>query len=191
MLKEKSAFWASETYKYLMKSKKDSTMKLNRLFGALLIIVVAVAIVVFIVFQQQNSFCPSRAVLEPAAPGYIGNSSIYLLSAKPYYGTYHGTPVFMVDVTVRNDYTAEQPAPSPFPGWAPGEVNFLLRANLYSKTAQINSQIYVQNGAEPFYYDITMGSGETTSFSIYMVTSQRDVENYTLTFEFLSGYPVI
>jgi len=172
-------------------------MKLNRFFGALLIIVVVVAVGVVIVFeqlnQQQNSFSPSTAILELPAPSYIDNSSIYLLSAKPYYGNYHGTPVFMINVIIRNDYTPENPPPDAPPnetsGFGSGEVNVIFTAHLYSKTAQINSYMYLGNGEEPGDYDLTLSSGQTTTWSIYMVTSQRDVENYTLAFEWLSAIP--
>lgn len=176
-------------------------MKLNRLFGALLIIVVVVAVGVVIVFtqlnQQQNSFSPSKAVLEPPAPGYIDNSGIYLLSAKPYYGNYHGTPLFIVNVTVRNDYTAENPPPNAIAGnvgFNGSTVFLLLYANLYNENGHINSQIYVpggdNSGYTPFdYYVAELGSGENASLSIYMVTSQRDVEKYTLTFGWLDAVP--
>jgi len=166
-------------------------MKLNRLFGALLIIVVAVAIVVFIVFQQQNSFCPSRAVLEPAAPGYIGNSSIYLLSAKPYYGTYHGTPVFMITVTVRNDYTAQQPPPNQLSGInSTGEAWIILAADLYEKNSvQIRSGLYTSSGVPPNYFQVGLNSGQTTSLTIYMETNNRDVEHYTLILGWLGAFP--
>jgi hypothetical protein len=170
-------------------------MKLSRTFGVLLIAVVAVA-VGLVVFQQLaikpvNSFSPSTAVVEPAAPGYIGNSRIYLLSAKQYYGTYHETAVFIVNLTVRNDYTAQQPPPNPL-GWniTDARAYFILLANLYDKNGvQINSHEYSSQAEPDNYFQVSLSSNKITSLTIYMVTSNRDVDHYTLVFGWLGATP--
>ncbi len=140
--------------------------------------------------KPANSVTPSTAVLEPAAPGYIGNSSIYLISAKPYYGTYQRTTVFMINVTVRSDYTLQQPPPNTYPP----EVNvtyFILYAKLYDiKGAQINSTLYTPSGPPSLYWQVFLNDGQTTSLTIYMATNNRDVDHYTLTFGYLGGIPV-
>jgi len=169
-------------------------VKLSRTVGLLLIAVLAVA-VGFVVFQQlamkpANSVSPSTAVIEPAAPGYIGNSSIYLLSAKPYYGTYHGTAVFMVNVTVRNDYTAQLPPPNIIPQFNGTSVYFILVANLSDKNGvQINSRLYMSQTEPPDYFENFLNSSQTTSLTIYMVTSQRDVSTFTIAFNWLGAAP--
>ncbi|MGA2385503.1 MAG: hypothetical protein ABSG33_03105 [Candidatus Bathyarchaeia archaeon] len=170
-------------------------MKFSRTLGALLIVIIAVTIGV-VVFQQlamkpANSVSPSTAVLEPAAPGYIGNSSIYLISAKPYYGTYRGTAVFMINVTVRSDYTLQQPPPNIIqPQFNGSRVFFILYADLYDKNgARINSNLYYPAG-EPFgYWMVELNDGQTTSLAIYMATSSRDVDRYSLIFRYLEGIP--
>jgi len=165
----------------------------TRLFAALLIIVIIVAIVVVIgvifVFRQQNSFSPSSAVLEPAAPSYIGNSRIYLISAKPSYGIYQGTAVFMINVTVRNDYSLQQPPPNLNPPFYNGSTAFfVLSAHLYDKNgARINSNLY---GSTITYWEVELNDGQTTSLVVYMATSSRDVDHYTLNFIALGGSPV-
>ena len=167
-------------------------MKLNRTIGALLVIIIAAAIGAVVVFQQlamkpANSVIPSTAVLEPAAPSYIGNSSIYLISAKPYYGTYQGTAVFMINVTIRNDYTPQQPPPNTIP---PNDnvTWFILYAHLYNKEgAQINSTVYTPIGPPGLYWQVSLNDGQNTSLTIYMATNSRDVDHYTLWFGYLEG----
>ena len=171
-------------------------LKFNRTIGALLIAIIAATIGAVVVFQQlamktAKSVIPSTAVLEPAAPSYIGNSSIYLISAKPYYGTYRGTAVFMINVTVRNDYSLQQPPPIIFPPSFNGSrVFFILYADLYDKNgARINSNLYFPAG-EPFtYWMVDLNDGQTTSLAIYMATSSRDVDHYSLILEYLEGIP--
>jgi hypothetical protein len=43
--------------------------------------------------------------------GYLAGSKLFLLSANATYGTHNGQECFIIDATVRNDYTAQQPPP--------------------------------------------------------------------------------
>ena len=172
-------------------------MKFSRTLGALLIAIIVATIAAVVVFQHlamkpANSVSPSTAILEPAAPSYIGNSSIYLISAKPYYGTYQGTEVFMINVTVRNDYSLQQPPPNSIqPQFNGSRVYFILSAYLYDKNgARINSNLYGPAGGPITYWEVELNDGQTTSLAVYMATSSRDVDHYSLTFVALGGSPV-
>lgn len=120
----------------------------KKTLAILLVMVIAIAIGVVVFFQSTAkpvaNIGASSAIVEPPAPSYIGNSSIYLLSANSSYGIYDGTPCFIVDVTVRNDYTSQQPPPNNFTESSSGEAWFILIAKLYDKNGtQINAQEFI------------------------------------------------
>ena len=157
------------------------------------IIVVSIGTVKYLWLNAKSTatIIPSTANDEPAAPSYIGNSSIYLLSANSSYGTYDGTSVFMVNVTVRNDYTLQQQPPNNSSASGTGEAYFILLANLYDKNnTQINAQEYIPPQDHPDYSQVSVNSGGTTSLTIYMATSNRDVEHYSLAFGYLGAVPI-
>lgn len=166
----------------------------KKALAILLVIVIAIAIGVVVFFQLTAkpvaSVGTSAAIVEPPAPSYIGNSSIYLLSANSSYGTCDGTPCFIVNVTVRNDYTSQQPPPNNFTESSSGEAWFILIAKLYDKNgAQINAQEFIPPQEHPNYNQVGLNSGETTSLNIYMDTTNHDVDHYSLVFGYLGSIP--
>ena len=175
-------------------------MKFSKKALAILIfILIAVAIGALVFFQSPKkllggvrSVSPSSAIIEPAAPSYIGNSSIYLLSANSSYGIYDGAPVFIVNVTVRNDYTPQQPPPNNFNSAnSTGKAFFILHANLYDKNGtQINSREFIPPQLHPDYNQVDVSSGETVSLSVYMATPSHEVDHYIMVFGYLGALPV-
>ncbi len=167
----------------------------RRTLGIILVMVMVIAIGVVVFLQltanSTASVGPSVAVVEPPAPSYIGNSSIYLLSANASYGKYYGTLCFIINVTVRNDYTPQQPPPNNPTQENNGYAWFILIAKEYDKNStQINAQEFIPPDSHPNYNQQGLSSGETLSFNIYMTTTQQhDVDHYELEFGWLGAFP--
>ncbi len=130
----------------------------------------------------------STAYVQPSAPSYIGDTKIFLLSANASYGIYDWTPCFVAHVTIRNDYTPQNP-PDDLTANSTGYVNLLLAAYLYDANGnQISAQRFTF-GYPPSYGEIGLESGETTELDVYMATSARNVDHYALVFSWLGSIP--
>jgi hypothetical protein len=103
-----------------------------------------------------------------------------------------GTPLFVITVTLRNDYTSDNPAPplhnqdqtSP----ADGTAYLYLTAQLYDKDSQLNA---TNVSMSDFSLTATSGtglvlsSGQTAPVNIYMATSQTNINRYEVNLYFL------
>jgi hypothetical protein len=132
-------------------------------------------------------------------------SKIYFIEALTSYGnaneTYttpdgqiveKGTPLFVITMTLRNDYTADNPAPplhnqqqtSP----ADGTAYLYLTAKLYDKDGQLNAtNVSVSDfslTAAPGT-GLVLSSGQTAPVNIYMATSQTNINKYEVNLYFL------
>lgn len=166
-----------------------ANIKFSKKILAILLALVLVIIICVVVFLPLNEI--STAKVEPPAPSYIANSRIFLLSANSSYG-YNGlTSCFIIRLTVRNDYTAQNPvdnqtnAPN-----TQGYAWFILYAKLYDKNGnQIDAQVFLPSGAFLNFNQQGLDSGETISLTINMITTSHDVDHYTLVFEYLGSLP--
>jgi hypothetical protein len=124
-------------------------------------------------------------------PGYIDDSKIFLLSSNSSYGYFYGSPCLIIGVTVRNDYTGQQPAPGTVIANSSGLAWFILTAGLYDKNGVvIDSQYLLPPGFHPpNYYQVSLVSGGTLSLNIYMGTARRDVDHYDLGFAYIGSLP--
>ena len=165
----------------------------KKIIAVLLAIVLVTSIGLIVFFQLPQE---SNAKVEPAAPEYIANSKIFLLSATASYGYIGGNPFspsFIVHATIRNDYTPQQPVISNQTN-SRGQAWFIMYAKLYDKNGnQIQSQPYVppQKGFSLNSNQQNMSSNETETLTIVMLTSNRNIDHYTLAFGWLSSLPVI
>jgi hypothetical protein len=152
----------------------------------LLIASTAIALVEFNQVQQlQNG---PTAKLNDA--GYLDSSKLFLISAYSYYGKYDGQECFIIEATVRNDYTAQQPPPMDnYPGNSSGIAYFGLTAKLYVKNTTIQSEDLDQ-GAPLGVPQIGLGSGDTYVVEIDMATSNHNIDNYTINLVGLAGYSI-
>jgi hypothetical protein len=166
--------------------------------------IVVSALIVFLVlaaalalYLVENTPRPSE--VESVIPHYLtynGDASrIYLLGAATSYGSTNetcttssgqivqkGSPLFIVAVTLRNDYTSDSPPPvlpnqyqmSP----ADGTAYLYLTAQLYNKDGSVNA---TDASFSDFSVPAVQGtgcvlaSGETRSINIYLATSQTDI----------------
>jgi len=182
------------------------------------IIVVAVGATVYVLRTEKPKIeiVPSSAVVEPAGPSYIDNSSMYLVSAASYYGPYpfasaigpqsgatpvieKGNPCFIVNLTVRNDYAVNNLPPNEVPQYyangsvaePTGSVYVFLTVKLYDKQGNIVPAIDVTppyglpNGGA--YASIQ--SGQNATITIYMATSQKDIEHFGVVLRYVGNIP--
>ena len=169
----------------------------------LLVIVVVAGVTIYLSATLSKPENPS------AIPRYLNyndkTSKIYLLDSitsysktNETYATADGqivekdTPLFVITLTLRNDYTSDNPAPplnnqeqtSP----ADGTAYLYLTTQLYDKNGKLNS---TNVSMSDFLLPTTSGtglvlsSGQTTSVNIKMTTSQTNINKYELSLNFL------
>jgi len=161
---------------------------LNKKILAILIITVIVVSASLLIFSQLSE--SPVAKIDPPAPSYIANSKIFLLSASSNYGYYDANHCFIAHLTVRNDYTTQNPVDNET-GSFKGNSWFIILAKLYDKNGNlIDSHELVPVNQHPNYNQQNLTSGENVSFSVYMATSSRAVDHYTLVFGYLGSIPV-
>ena len=157
----------------------------KRLLGALLAIVIFAVAGVIIFFQLPQG---SIAKVEPSAPSYIGSTRIFLLSAKASYGYADGNPFdpcFVVHATIRDDFTSQNPVDT-FYNNSQGSAWFIMSAELYDKNDhQITYQFYDPGNLPPNWNEQGIAANETETVTITMLTSDRNVDHYTLVFAWL------
>jgi hypothetical protein len=124
--------------------------------------------------------------------GYLDGSRLFLVSAEATYGMHNGQACFIINATVRNNYTAQQPPPlDNFQGNISGTAYFGLTAKLYNKTGQIESSDVTSPGSVPLGVpEIGLDSGQTYTVEIDIAISSHNVENYSIDLVDLAGYPI-
>jgi hypothetical protein len=167
-----------------------------------LLIILAATLIVFL-----TNIGSTVLRIDSITPGYLlyrGNrSKIYLISAtsshdtaNETYGTVDGqtvqkgSPLFTIKVTLRNDYTADEPAPPIDIPIAPadGTAYVFLTAHLFGNAGAINTTNIT---AGDFSLPSTSGtglvlaSGQTASANIYMATNHANIYGYNIGLIFL------
>jgi hypothetical protein len=170
-------------------------MKRSLLIIVVLFSVLVLAAALAIYFWEVTSY-PLR--VESSSPKYLfysgGNSRIYLLSAVTSYGVVNeayvtpagqvvqkGDPLFIMTITLRNDYTSDNPPP-PLPNQdqtspADGTAYLYLTAQLYDKNGSFNAtNVSISDFSLPATTGagFVLASGEIRSINIYMLTSRLD-----------------
>jgi hypothetical protein len=139
---------------------------------------------------------------------YLGNSKIYVVSATASYGNYpfptvtdspgeppiatNGEPCLIINVTLRNDYSYQNPAPG-LPGINSSEVNVALTAALFKGESQVNAKdttnafpldsVFVNRAFAVISY------GESAKVSIYMATNSTEITGFQLIPYYVSRAP--
>ena len=165
-------------------------------------------------YLKLNDF-PAPDV-KPISPNYLrtipdlfGNSSeakIFLAEANPRYGYYNetvlpnnpdfpevrkGDPVFIINVTLRNDYTEDNPPPGGF-DYNNGSI-IILKTLLYDKNGAIEARDVTPPYPGGFHvssqsYEIKRG--ETISFDVYMLTTNREIDRFELYLYYIYSSPM-
>lgn len=188
------------------KSKKESFL--------ILIALIAVSAILLSGFWVSSEFHPaSTPVVEPihSASGYYllngGNASrIFVVSANATYGSYpfpsatgptgselaqNGEPCVIINVTIRNDYSTQYPAPNPAPFQNdPAFAYVFLTAHLFSGENQINTTDitppvgFANGGAYA-----PLSGGENVTLTLYLATSHSDITSFQIVPRYIGGTP--
>jgi hypothetical protein len=161
-----------------------------------IIVVVALVAALSIYLSQTTS---SPTTVEPISAHYLSFNSvaskIYLLGAATSYGNANetliaangaviqkGNPLFIVTLTLRNDYTSDEPAPAlPNQGQtspADGTAYLYLTAQLHNKNGVVNAtDVSVSDFSIPAIQGTgcVLASGQTSPVNIYMATTHTDI----------------
>ncbi len=161
------------------------------------IIVVVVLVAALGIYLSQTTSSP--ATVEPISAHYLSYnniaSKIFLLGAATSYGNANetltgangvviqkGNPLFIVTITLRNDYTSDEPAPAlPNQGQtspADGTAYLYLTAQLYNKNGVVNAtDVSISDFSMPAIQGTgcVLASGQTSSINIYMATTHTDI----------------
>jgi hypothetical protein len=171
-----------------------------------LLVLVIVAVAGFTVYLSGTLTTPGDSSIIPRYLGYNDKTSkIYLIDSFTSYSnaneTYtavdgqiveKGTPLFVITMTLRNDYTSDNPAPplhnqdqiSP----ADGTAYLYLTARLYDKDGQLNAtNVSVSDFSLTAVSGtgLVLSSGQTSQVNIYMATAQTNINNIEVKLYFL------
>lgn len=192
----------------------------KKILAILLACIVAIAIgaVAYLELNEKAVaiVVPSAAIVDPAANSYIGNSSIFLVSANSFYGPYpfasavgpppgstpaieEGNPCFIINVTIRNDYTSENLPPNQVPQYyANGTVAkptaivyVFLTAAIYDKQGNV---IQATDVTPPYGFNnggayASLQSGQNATLTIYLATSHKDVDHFEIVLRYVGNIP--
>ena len=171
-----------------------------------LLVLVTIVVAGFTIYLTGTLTKPEDSSIIPRYLVYNDEASkIYLIDSFTSYSnaneTYttadgqiveKGTPLFVITMTLRNDYTSDNPAPplqnqdqtSP----ADGTAYLYLTAQLYDKDNQLNAtNVSVSDFSltTTFGTGFVLSSGQTAPVNIYMATSQTNINKYEVNLYFL------
>ena len=146
---------------------------------------------------EPTSNTSSRSFFESAtriflvfATTYYGYANETVKSPNPTEGNIisKGDPIFIINATLRNDYTT----PNPLPLSTNNYAFIFATATLYSQnrtiTAKEVSSTNDYSGAFPTAF-LGLASGATASVAIWMSTTNRNVDNYTISLDVFGTPP--
>ncbi|MGD0202550.1 MAG: hypothetical protein ABSC20_01420 [Candidatus Bathyarchaeia archaeon] len=128
---------------------------------------------------------------------FVSATRIFLVSATTYYGYSNetrplnganpslgnfiskGDPIFIINVTLRNDYNPENPLPLS----TDNHAFIFLTATLYSQNVTIKAKDVSPTNPEVGPYltaFLGLNSGETASVEVWIATSNRNIDHYEI-----------
>lgn len=178
------------------------------------IAVIAVSIILLAAFFVDQQIRPKATpIIEPIQPvtdyylSYEGNiSKIFVVSANASYGFYpystvtsangdgvvlaeNGEPCFIISVTIRSDYSAQNLPPNPAPV-NPTLVYVFLTAQIFNGENQINATDitppvgFANGGAYA-----PLSSGESATLTIYLATKNTNIASFQIVTRYVGGIP--
>ena len=187
------------------KSKKDTFL--------IFIAVIAVAVILLSAFWINLQIRPaSTTVVEPipSVTGYylpyeVNISKIFVVSANASYGYYpyptvtsppNGStlakkeePCVIINVTIRDDYSTQYPAPNPAPvQYNPTFAYVFLTGQIFNGENQINATDitppvgFANGGAYA-----PLNSGESATLTIYLATNNTNITSFQIVTRYIGG----
>ena len=190
----------------------------SRCLLAFLLVAVTIASTIFTVFYLLSSEAlppPDfpAANVKPLNSHYLGTNvsgyetKFFLVHATPRYGYYRadfrvvsipsswihkGDPCFIINFTLRNDYTEKeiQDLTPPFANNTRAWVG--LRFELFDRNG--NSIDAVSTGANGRFlpndlFNTAMNSGDTRSWEVYLATENRNIDHFEIYIRYVSSQP--
>ena len=172
--------------------------------------------------QTQLKNALNELTIQPTIPHYLTigglETKLFLVSAKPKYSTWQindtnigypaytsssnvihqGDPVFMITVTVRNDYIitdaenlTEINSNAPIGNITGSYSSFIiLTAQLFSQNGSIVKTVDITQPKNTLAgYEFNLNSGETTSFNLLFETGSHDIGRYDIFALYVSSLP--
>ena len=103
----------------------------------------------------------------------------------------NGEPCVIVNVTIRDDYSTQYPAPNPAPPQNdPSFAYVFLTAHLFSGENQINATDitppvgFANGGAYA-----PLNGGENATLTMYLATSNNDITSFQIVARYIGGEP--
>lgn len=146
---------------------------------------------------------PTPSIPTAQSGYYLNGSEIFVVSANASYGSYpyptvtyppfanppngliaqNGEPCVIINVTIRNDYSTQNPAPNPVP-YNTTLVTIALTAQIFNGANQITAKDITN--AFPIASVTTnkaftrLNYGESTTLSVYLATNSTDVTSFQI-----------
>jgi len=186
---------------------------MNKKLPLVIIIVLSVAFLIVGIYWSSGDFSsntePTNNDIEPQSPHYLAFSSgdeskIFLESTKASYGywslndthmdwftngpiIHKGDPVFIINATVRNDYTQNDQ----YKVDSSNRSSVVLNVKLYDKDGAVIDalQAYPQVDTRLNGHIFRFNSGETFSFGLFMATNNQNINHYEILVATVSSMP--
>jgi len=167
--------------------------------------VIALSVVYYFAYQQQTTPKPPPEPIPSQSNFYLGNSRIFVVSANASYGNYpfpthtalngsvidYGEPCVIINVTIRNDYSAEFPPPSPNQIINSTVAYVYLTADLFSGAKEVSATDLLLFGEPPSGGAVAwMSSGQESSLTLYLATNNKDVTSFQIIPRYITGIPL-
>ncbi len=158
---------------------------------------VSVAVWASLLTQNTRAFTPHYLAYQGDA------SKIFVLSETSSWATANqsyldsegqmipqGSQLFVVSVTLRNDYSSENPAPAAGESQAApieGTAYIYLNTILYNKDGIVDAVNVSPSDftVPPAYTGVVLASGQTNSVNIYLATNKTDVSSFLVSLNFV------
>jgi len=163
----------------------------------ILAVIVAILVILLSVFWIIPQILPAGPI-QSVSNYYLPGSKIFVVSANASYGRYpgetrsysgveNGEPCVIINVTVRNDYSAQYPPPNPASNST--RVFVSLTAQIFCGKNQISASDLSFVGLEQPDFDLLLNSGESGNLPIYLGTTNKDVTSFKIVAFYIGGEP--
>lgn len=171
---------------------------MKKLTIALIIVILSVSLLTVGYYLNNQAHQSVAEPIPSVSNYYLSDSRIFVVSANASYGGYpfptvtdshglalakNGETCVIINVTLRNDYSTQYPAPNPAPDNST-LVHIGLTAQIFNGENQINAKDITNAfpiasvSTNEAYTEIDYG--ESTTLSIYLATNNTDITSFQI-----------